>query len=402
LRVFEGGSGSITMPLGFLAAGVRAGIKEQGEDLALIFSDRPASAAGVFTRNVVKAAPVLVDAKRLPRTTARAVVVNSGNANSCTGDAGLQDALRMGREVANRLGVAEEDVLVASTGIIGERLPMEKITDGIERAASSLRRDGGADAARAIMTTDTRPKEAGVELSLGGANVKVGAIAKGAGMICPNLATMLTFITTDAAVAPGQLQGCLAQSVEKSFNCLTVDGDSSTNDSVIILANGAAGSRLIDSRIPDLDGFQEALDFVAASLAKQIAQDGEGATKLIQITVQGARSFEEARQVAKTVANSPLVKTAMFGRDPNWGRVLAAAGRAGVDFDPTAVDLSFGPVPLVRGGEPLDFSVAQAQEVLSKPETNVLIKIGQGPGSATVWTCDFSYDYVRINAEYHT
>ncbi len=379
-----------------------AGIKAQGEDLALILSDRPASAAGVFTRNVVKAAPVLLDAGRLPQGTARAVIVNSGNANSCTGDAGLQDALQMGREVANRLALREEDVLVASTGIIGRRLPMEKILDGIERAAAGLSRDGGASAARAIMTTDTRPKEAGAELLLGKAAARVGGIAKGAGMVCPDLATMLAFIATDAAIAPQQLHACLVQSVEKSFNCLTVDGDCSTNDSVIVLANGAAGNALMDSEGRDVDAFQEALDFVTASLAEQIAQDGEGATKLIEITVQGTSSFEEARKVAKTVANSPLVKTAVFGCDPNWGRVLAAAGRAGVGFDLAAVDLTFGSVTVVRAGKPTRFSIAALREVLSKPKVNVLIRIGRGAGAATVWTCDFSYDYVRINAEYHT
>ncbi len=394
--------GSVTTPAGFLAAGVRAGIKQQGEDLALIVSEHPASAAGVFTLNVVKAASVQIDSRRVPRSTARAIVVNSGNANACTGEGGYQDAHESARQAASLLQVPEEDVLVASTGIIGKRLPMDKIRSGIEQAYKSLSDEGGPLAARAIMTTDTYPKTACVEVDLGGKAIRIGGIAKGAGMICPNMATMLSFITTDAAVAPDLLQSCLSKSVETSFNCLTVDGDSSTNDSVIILANGAAGYPQLGAGSAELDAFQEALDFVTSSLAKQIAADGEGATKFVEIKVEGAASFEEARQVAKTIANSPLVKTAMFGKDPNWGRVLAAAGRAGVDFNPADVRLSFGPIMLLDGGEPTDFSEEQAHQYLSNREVSVLLRIGGGPGAATVWTCDFSYDYVRINAEYHT
>jgi len=398
----EGASGAVTYPEGFLAAGVCAGIKERGEDVALIFSERPASAAGVFTTNVVQAAPVIISRARIPRGTGRAIVVNSGNANACTGEQGLRDARAMAAEAARLLGISEDDVLAASTGIIGRRLPMDKVSAGISQAVRSLSRDGGASAARAIMTTDTRPKEASAEVSVGGSKVGIGGMAKGAGMICPNLATMLAFITTDAAVSPEMLQACLLRSAEVSFNCLTIDGDSSTNDTAIILANGAAGNSAIDSEGPGLSAFQEALDAVTAFLAKQIARDGEGATKLIEVTVKGARSFEDARRIAKAVANSPLVKTAMFGCDPNWGRVLAAAGSAGVRFDPKAVNLLLGPTPLLRRGEPVDFREDEARELLRKPEVNVLLEIGAGPASATVWTCDFSYDYVRINAEYHT
>jgi len=398
----EEASGAVTYPEGFLAAGVRAGIKERGEDIALIFSERPASAAGVFTTNIVQAAPVIISRARIPRETGRAIVANSGSANACTGEQGLRDARAMAAETARLLGVSEDDVLVASTGIIGRRLPMDKVSAGISQAARSLSRDGGASAARAIMTTDTRPKEASAEVSVGGSKVKIGGMAKGAGMICPNLATMLAFITTDAAVGPETLQACLSRSAEVSFNCLTVDGDSSTNDTAIILANGAAGNDEIDSEGPGLRAFQEALDIVTASLAKQIARDGEGATKLIEVTVRGAGSFEDARRIAKAVANSPLVKTAMFGCDPNWGRVLAAAGGAGVRFDPKAVSLLLGPMPLLQRGEPVDFRADEARELLRKPEVGVLLEIGAGPASATVWTCDFSYDYVKINAEYHT
>ena len=398
----ERASGAITWPKRFLAAGVRAGIKEQGEDVALIYSEMPASAAGVFTANIVRAAPVLVSQSRVPRATARAVIVNSGNANACTGEQGLQDARAMTAQTARLLEIAEEDVLVASTGVIGKRLPMDRVSAGIEEAVRSLSRDGGPSAARAIMTTDTRPKEASAEVSIGGSKVRIGGIAKGAGMICPNVATMLSFITTDAAVAPEMLQVALSNAAERSFNCLTVDGDSSTNDTVIVLANGAAGNPRIERRDRDWEEVADALEFVSVSLAKQIAKDGEGATKMIEITVRGAKSFQDARQIARTVANSPLVKTAMFGCDANWGRVLAAAGRAGVDFDPSAVSLFFGTTPVVRHGEPVDFSQAEMHELLRGSEVNVLLEIGSGPGSAAVWTCDFSYDYVRINAEYHT
>ena len=394
-------SEGVTYPRGFLASGVRAGIKQQGEDVALVFSERPATSAGVFTRNIVKAAPVQVSEGRAFEFGTRAIIANSGNANACTGKQGLRDAMDMAAETARLLDVSEEDVLVASTGLIGEPLPMEKIRSGIAEAVRSLSRDGGA-AARAIMTTDTRPKEARAELTIGGRTVRIGGMAKGAGMICPDMATMLAFITTDAAIEPRLLKQCLSDSAEVSFNCLTVDGDTSTNDTVFLLANGMAENPRIDSEGPDLEAFQKALDSVTTSLAKQIARDGEGATKLIDITVRGAESFGDARQVAKTVANSSLVKTAMFGADPNWGRVLAAAGRSGVEFNPDAVNLSFGDTRLVQAGEPVEFSEEWAHEYLSGSEVSVLIEIGDGPGSATVWTCDFSYDYIRVNAEYHT
>jgi glutamate N-acetyltransferase/amino-acid N-acetyltransferase len=393
---------AITSPKGFLASGVRAGIKEKGEDLALIVSEKPAAGAGVFTTNLFSAAPVVISRSRLPSSSARAIIANSGNANACTGNQGIQDALEMASETARVLGVAAEDVLVASTGIIGRRMPMDNIRYGIARAVALLSVDGGSAAARAIMTTDTRPKEALVELSIGGAQVRIGGIAKGAGMICPNMATMLCFITSDVAITPQMLQFCLSRAVNISFNCLTVDGDTSTNDSVIMLANGLANNPLISSPGPVLDEFQAALDSVAVSLAKQIARDGEGATKLVEITVEGANSFEDARQIAKTVANSALVKTALFGCDPNWGRILAAAGRSGVPLDPKSVSLKLGDILLVDGGEPLPFSESEAHKLLQNAEVSVLLSVGDGPGNATVWTCDFSYDYIKINAEYHT
>lgn len=395
-------SGAITYSLGFMASGVSAGIKTHGEDISLIFSKSPASAAGVFTQLVVKAAPVVISQERVPSDSIRAVIVNSGNANAITGERGIKDALDMTALTAHMLNIPEKSVLVASTGITGQHLPMDNIISGIKEAALSLSDTGGESAALGILTTDTRPKEATAYFSFNDRTVRIGGMAKGSGMICPNMATMLGFITTDAAVAPGILQKCLERSVEISFNCLTVDGDTSTNDTLILLANGASGCDIIDSEGPELDEFQAALDKVTISLAKQLAADGEGATKLIEITVQGVGSFEDARQIAKTIANSPLVKTAIFGCDPNWGRILAAAGRAGVNFDPEAVCLFLGNIELLHNGEPVDFPKDEAHDLLCKPDVGILLNLGDGSGSATVWTCDLSYDYVKINAEYHT
>jgi glutamate N-acetyltransferase/amino-acid N-acetyltransferase len=394
--------GAITYPQGFLASGVRAGIKEQGEDIALVFSETPAVAAALFTTNVVKAAPVLVSKSRASSGVARAVVANSGNANACTGEQGMRDALAMASAAAKSLDIPEEEVFVASTGVIGHHLPMDKIVPAIRRAADTLSHDGGMTAAHAIMTTDTKPKEASVEMLIGGMPVRIGAMAKGVGMICPNVATMLAFITTDAAISPDALRECLSASAEVSFNCLTIDGDTSTNDSVFMLANGQAGNPRIESGTPAWDVFAQALGYVTISLAKQIAADGEGATKSIEIMVRGTDTFDSARRIAKSIANSPLVKTAMYGNDPNWGRIMMAAGKAGVDFDPREADLYFGDKPLVAGGEPVAFDESAMHDLLRMPEVKVLLEVGSGPGQATVWTCDFSYDYVKINAEYHT
>lgn len=394
--------GAVTYANGFLAAGVRADIKQAGEDLAVIYSEVPAVAAGLFTTNLVKAAPVTVSQSRIGRSTARAIVANAGIANACTGKQGMQDALDTTAEVARALGIDEQDVFVASTGVIGHHLPMDKIRDGVTRACDSLSRDGGESAMRAIMTTDTRPKECIAEFTLGDTVVKMGGIAKGAGMIDPNVATMLSFITTDAAITPEMLQLALSHSADVSYNCLTVDGDTSTNDTVIMLANGTAGNKLIDSDGPDFEKFRSFLDSLTMELAQMIVADGEGATKSVSIVVDGAGSYAECKQIAKTVANSPLVKTALFGCDPNWGRVLAAAGRAGVQFDPKDVELRFGDIVLVEGGEPVAFPQDAAHDLLTKKDVLISLKVGNAPFSARVWTCDFSYDYVKINAEYHT
>lgn len=392
----------ITYAKGFQAVGVRTGIKQQGEDLALIYSEYPASAAGLFTTNVVKAAPVIVSQGRLPSATGRAIVVNSGNANACTGDQGMIDASNMSSEVAKLLNLAEGDVFVASTGVIGHAMPMEKIRPGIAEAVKSLSRDGGEFALSGIMTTDVRRKQSQATVNISGVEVRIGGIAKGAGMIDPNVATMLSFITTDAAISPEILQDAISRSANLSYNCLTVDGDTSTNDTVIILANGQAGNVIIDSYGPDMDLFQRALDEVTTSLAKQIAADGEGATKVVEIMVEGAKSYDDCKKIAKTVANSPLVKTALFGNDPNWGRVFAAAGRAGVEFDPKEADLYFGEILLVEDGEPIAFPAQEAHDYLTGKEVLIRLKVGNEPYSAKVWTCDFSYEYVKINAEYHT
>jgi glutamate N-acetyltransferase/amino-acid N-acetyltransferase len=394
-------TGAITFARGFKAAGVRAGIKQSGEDLAVICSDVPASCAGVFTTNVVKAAPVILSKARLPRAGGRAILVNSGNANACTGVQGAADAERSSAKLASLLGIDSEDVFIASTGIIGHAMPMDRIETGIESAVKSLSVDG-ASAARAIMTTDTYAKEAAVSVQIGESEVRIGGIAKGAGMIDPNVATMLSFITTDAAITPDMLQLALSRSADVSYNCLTVDGDTSTNDTVIILANGIAGNGVIDSEGAAFDIFQKALDDVTTTLAKLIAADGEGATKLVHIIVEGGESYRACKQIAKTIANSPLVKTALFGCDPNWGRVLAAAGRAGIEFSPQDAYLYFGNEALVEAGEPVGFPAEDVHDYLTGKEVVVRLKIGSGPASARVWTCDFSYDYVKINAEYHT
>ncbi|MHB1000420.1 MAG: bifunctional glutamate N-acetyltransferase/amino-acid acetyltransferase ArgJ [Armatimonadota bacterium] len=394
--------GAITYPHGFKAAGIRAGIKQSGDDMALIVSDRPANAAGVFSLNVVKAACVTINKSRISGRKIKAILINSGNANSYTGEQGHKDALETAAKTASLLGVDANEVLVASTGVIGHLLPMDKMLAGIESAVQALSPDGGEYAARAIMTTDTYPKEVSAEIEISGTRVRIGGMAKGAGMICPNMATMLGFITTDAAISPEMLQRALSRSIEKSLNSVTIDGDSSTNDMVIMLANGMAGNPLISAEGPDLALFQNALDEITISLAKLIAADGEGATKMIEITVAGAKSFDDARQIAKTIANSPLFKTAMYGNDPNWGRVLAAAGRAGIDFDPGVVNLWFGDIALVQCGEPVKFPEDKAHDLLKYKEVKVRLEVGDGPGESTVWTCDFSYDYVKINAEYHT
>jgi glutamate N-acetyltransferase/amino-acid N-acetyltransferase len=394
--------GSVCAPHGFRAAGVAAGIKPSGNpDVAMIVSNGPATAAGVFTKNRVCAAPVVVSREHLLSGTARGVVVNAGNANACTGSEGLADARRMAEIAASEIGAAPEELLVASTGIIGRHLPMDRVEAGIRRCAAELCSDGGPAAARAIMTTDTRPKEVAVEVSTDSGPIRIGGICKGSGMIAPNMATLLAFLTTDAEVWPEVLQSTLRSAAERTFNCVVVDGDTSTNDTLLLLANGASEVRVTPPS-PHYEAFCEGLLYVCTHLSKELARDGEGATKLVEIQVRGARSFAQARQVGRTIANSPLVKTALFGNDPNWGRILCAAGYSGVAVELSRIALTLCGVPLVREGEPVEYDAEAVSRAMREPEVLILLDLGQGRQRANVWTCDFSYDYVKINAEYTT
>ncbi|MGQ9825171.1 MAG: bifunctional glutamate N-acetyltransferase/amino-acid acetyltransferase ArgJ [Desulfotomaculales bacterium] len=395
--------GGVAAPRGFLAAGVSAGIKyKEKKDIALIFSAVPASAAGVFTTNRVKAAPVLLTMSRVAKGSAQAIVANSGNANACNGERGLQDARAMAEETARRLNISPGHVLVASTGVIGQPLPMERVLPGIAAAAAALSRDGGPAAAEAILTTDTEPKEVAVRFTLGEKEVRAGAIAKGSGMIHPELATMLCFVTTDAAVTPKCLQKILRHAVDRSFNMLTVDGDTSTNDTVLILANGMAGNSVIAEENEDYCILRDRITEICVHLARAIARDGEGATKLLEVRVVNAAAEKDARQAARTIARSNLVKAAVFGQDANWGRILCAAGYSGAEFDPEKVDIILNGLPVARNGCPLPFSEEEASRALAAATVEILVDLKAGPFRATAWGCDLTYDYVRINAHYRT
>ncbi|MDU2064988.1 MAG: bifunctional glutamate N-acetyltransferase/amino-acid acetyltransferase ArgJ [Sporomusaceae bacterium] len=402
--MFTEKEGTITYPTGFTASGVKAGVKQSGkEDIAVIYSSVPAQAAAVFTQNLMAAAPVIVSKETLASGTAQAIVVNSGCANACSGEQGLADAKEMAQLTAEKLGIAASEVFVASTGVIGVAMPMDKIRTGITAAVGSLAENGGENAVKAIMTTDTFAKSIVYDLTLGGKTVKIAGIAKGAGMIHPNMATMLGFITTDAAIAAPVLQAALKAAVQVSFNMVSVDGDTSTNDMVILLANGLAENGLIDSvDHADFAAFQEALTSLCTYLAKQIAHDGEGATKFLELTVKGAKDFAEGKQVAMAVAKSPLVKTAFFGEDPNWGRILCAVGYSGVPLDPTKVSLAIGGVPIVKAGLGAAYDEKALRDIMAESDIQVEIDLAQGDTAVTVWSCDFSYEYVKINGEYHT
>ncbi|MGO0123179.1 bifunctional glutamate N-acetyltransferase/amino-acid acetyltransferase ArgJ [Desulfothermobacter acidiphilus] len=394
--------GGVTAARGFLAHGVAARIKKHKKDLALVLSQEPAVVAGVFTTNRVKAAPVLLTQRRVASRQAQAIVVNSGNANACTGPEGMEDAELMARAVAEALSLPEERVLVSSTGVIGERLPVKKIIKALPELVQGLSREGHAAAAEAIMTTDTTPKEAALEFFLEGYTCRVGGMAKGSGMIHPCMATMLAFITTDVAIAPGLLQQALSEVVEDSFNSITVDGDTSTNDMVLVLANGQAANPPIEEEGLDYLTFKQALYEVCVSLARQIARDGEGATKLIEVRVEGALTVEEARRAARAVAASNLVKAAVFGEDPNWGRILCALGYSGARFEPEQVSLWLGPVQVVAAGRGVAFDEEEARSALASDPVSIRADLGAGSATATAWGCDLTYDYVRINAHYRT
>jgi len=395
--------GGVTSAAGFMAGTAMAAIKKADErDVAVIYSSVPASAAGVFTLNIVKAAPVLLSMDRLARGKAQAVVVNSGNANACNGEQGMRDALAMAAEVAAVLHIPEEMVLVASTGVIGKKMPMHKVLPGVREAAGLVSPEGGSLAAQAIMTTDTFLKESAVRLELGGRTVTVGGMAKGSGMIHPNMATLLGFITTDAAISDVCLKRALSYAVDRSFNMITVDGDTSTNDMVVIMANGMAGNEMIKGDSEDFMTFREALARVCDELAVAIARDGEGATKLIMVEVRNAGTEGDARLAARAVAGSSLVKAAMFGLDANWGRVICAAGYSGAVFDPEKVDIFLGDVQVAKDGGSLEFSEELALEALKGSTVKIIIDFKSGPFTATAWGCDLSYDYVKINADYRT
>ena len=396
--------GGITAVRGIRASGVHAGLKPAGQkDFALIVADTPAVAAGVFTRNRVCAATVLLSREHLSDCTAQAIVVNSGNANACTGKQGLVNARRMASLVAEKFDIDSCLVLVSSTGVIGQQLPMDTITHGIQIASAGLCANGGHDAAQAIMTTDTVPKEVAIEVEIGGKTVRIGGMTKGAGMIAPNMATMLGFLATDVTISSGLLQSALHLAVDKSFNRVTIDTDQSTNDTVQILATGkATNPEITEKSGPDYDAFCKALESVCVELAKKIARDGEGATKMIEVTIKNARNESDAEMGARAIAESPLVKTAIFGKDANWGRIMMALGKSEAHFHPYQVDVWLDDYQLVKGGMDAHFDEEKATGLLSKNEVHITVDLNAGNARATVWTCDYSYDYIRINADYRT
>ncbi len=399
---FQVVKGGITYPKGIKAAGVKCGIRFNKKDLALIYSEIIADAWGTFTTNKFKAAPLVVTEKNLSLSGGKlqAVLTNSGIANACTGEKGLKDAWETVNYVSEGLNIDKEYVAVTSTGKIGEFLPVKKIETGLKEAISKLSASGGTKAAEAILTTDTKKKEIAVSFKLNGQEARIGGMAKGSGMIHPNMATMLAFITSDISIKGKLLQETLQQVVEKSFNMISVDGDMSTNDMVLLMANGLAKNKLIYKKNTTYYKFLEALQYVAEYLAKCIVKDGEGATKMIEVEVQNAVSFREAKKVAKAVINSPLVKTAVFGKDPNWGRILAAVGYSGVEMITDKVDL-YLKEKIVEDGQPLKFSKQALHKYLKlSNEIKILIDLKMGKESATAWGCDLTYDYVKINTKY--
>ena len=393
----------VTFPKGFKAAGVKAGIKKSGNlDLALIYTEKEAAVAGVFTKNAVAAAPVIVSREVVKGGKAHAIVANAGCANACTGETGLANARKMAALAAAEVGCAPDEVLVGSTGIIGVNLPMDKLEAGIKAAAAELSEDGSKNAGNAIITTDTYSKACSCEVEIGGQAVRFGAIAKGSGMIQPNMATMLCYITTDANISSQLMQKALSEIVEVSFNMISVDGDMSTNDTVLVLANGASGAAEITDGSPEYEKFYATLKEICQELSKRIAADGEGATKFLTINVSGTKTFEDAKTVAMSIAKSPLVKTAFFGEDPNWGRVICAVGYAGIPMVPEKTVIKFGGVPVYANGLGAEFNEDEIHKVMAEHDIVIDVEMGMGDAQATVWSCDFSYEYVKINGEYHT
>ncbi|NLJ96524.1 MAG: bifunctional glutamate N-acetyltransferase/amino-acid acetyltransferase ArgJ [Clostridiales bacterium] len=402
-------SGGVTKPKGYSAAGIYAGIKKKRKDMALIYSAVPAKGAGAFTTNIVKAAPVNWDIKLTKESDfIQSIIINSGVANACTGEEGNKNNYLMASKVAEQLNIPVEAVYTASTGIIGKQLPIDIITDNIAKLVQELddSSEAGLRAAEAIMTTDTYTKECAVTFNIDGKDITIGGMAKGSGMIHPNMATLIGVVTTDIAISKNLLQEAVSSDVKYSFNMISVDRDTSTNDSLLILANGLAGNTEIREKNQAYDIFCKALNMVTTSLSKMIAADGEGATKLFEVTVKGAKSYEEAATISKSIITSNLVKTAIYGNDANWGRILCAMGYSGADFDTDKVDLYIesaeGSLKLVESGMATDYSEDLATKILSAKEVKALADIKQGFEEATAWGCDFSYDYIKINADYRS
>ena len=399
--------GGVTAPKGFRAWGVHCGVKSKKadkKDLTLILSDQECAAAAVYTMNRVKAAPLYVTMEHLEDGTAWGVAANSGNANAATGTQGIEDAKRVETEAEKLLNLGEDEVFVCSTGVIGQKLPVEKVLDGVRRIVPELSKDKGTDAAWAIMTTDTVRKEVAYEMELSGGTVRIGAMAKGSGMIHPNMATMLAYITTDAKVDASVLQGMLKKSTDKSFNMMTVDGDTSTNDSLFLLANGASGVAIETEE--DKAAFAELLDSICMDMALRIASDGEGATHLMVVEAYGLPTEKDAKLVARSIAGSTLFKAALFGKDANWGRIMAAAGYSGADVDPTKADCilksAAGEVVVMENGFGTDFSEELAKKVLTEHDVTVIVNFHSGDGEAKAFGCDLTYDYVKINGDYRS
>lgn len=404
MKMTEGG---VCAAKGFSASGIHCGIRKNTSknDLSLIYSEKKAAAAAVYTTNLVKGAPLTVTAKHISDGYAQAVICNSGNANTCNAN-GIEIAEGMAALAAEQLGISASDVAVASTGVIGQPLSLEPIKGGIAELAGALSADGSREAALGIMTTDTVAKEVAVEFTAGGKTCRIGGIAKGSGMIHPNMATMLVFITSDAAISPAMLQKALSGDIRNTFNMISIDGDTSTNDMVIVLANGMAGNDEITAEGEDFDTFMKALNTVTVALCRMIAGDGEGATKLLECRVTGAKSEDTAKTVAKSVICSSLLKAAMFGADANWGRVLCAIGYSGADVDVEKIDVSFksakGEILVCKNGAGVEFSEELAKEILLEKEIDILVGLNDGEYSATAWGCDLTYDYVKINGDYRT
>ena len=404
IRRIEGG---VCAAKGFLASGVHCGVRKNRtkRDISMIFSETRATAAAVYTTNLVKGAPLLVTKKHIADGYAQAVICNSGNANTCNAD-GIEVAEKMSAMTAEALGIRADDVVVASTGVIGQPLPLAPIAEGIPMLVKALSREGGSDAAEGIMTTDVAKKEIAVEFEIGGKTCRMGGIAKGSGMIHPNMATMLVFMTTDVAISAEMLKKALSNDIKKTFNMISVDGDTSTNDMVTVLANGMAGNPEICEEGEDFTAFMQALNTLNVYLCRAIAADGEGATKLLECKVSGAVDEEAAKTVAKSVICSSLLKAAMFGADANWGRVLCAIGYSGADVDVDRVDVSFrskkGEILVCQNGAGVDFSEEKAKEILLEKEIEIVVSLGDGVGEASAFGCDLTYDYVKINGDYRT